>query len=50
MLVAEKFGGKYDIMSYLPPTVLYLLASPSTPESAVSWPRAAMRKLCVNYT
>ena len=36
MQVAEKFGGKSDKMSDFKPTVLYLLAAPSTPEPVVN--------------
>lgn len=35
MLVAERFGDKTDIMSVFPVSVLYELASPSTPESVI---------------
>lgn len=35
MRVAERFGGKTAIMTVLPPTVLYLLAAPSTTDAAV---------------
>lgn len=35
MSVARRFEGKGDIMSLLPPTVIYQLASPSTPDSAI---------------
>ena len=33
--VCDKLGAKSDIMSVLPPTTLYLLAAPSTPDAAV---------------
>lgn len=32
MQAAERFGDKSEIVSYLPPTVLYQLSAPSTPE------------------
>lgn len=35
MQVAERFSGKYDIMSYFNPTILYQLAAPSTPDEVV---------------
>jgi hypothetical protein len=34
--VYERLGAKSDIMSVLPPTTLYLLAAPSTPEQAIT--------------
>lgn len=33
--VYERLGSKSDIMSVLPPTTLYLLAAPSTPDEAI---------------
>ena len=36
MGVAERLGSKSDIMSVLPPTTLYLLAAPSTPDEAIA--------------
>jgi len=35
MAVADKFAGRSEIISDLPPTALYLLAAPSTPDEAV---------------
>jgi hypothetical protein len=35
MRVAERFGGKTEIISVLPPTILYLLAAPSTSDAAI---------------
>ena len=34
--VYERLGAKSDIMSVLPPTTLYLLAAPSTPDQAIA--------------
>jgi hypothetical protein len=34
--VYERLGTKSDIMSVLPPTTLYLLAAPSTPDEAIA--------------
>lgn len=34
--VFERLGAKTDIMSVLPPTTLYLLAAPSTPDAAIA--------------
>ncbi len=33
--VYERLGFKSDIMSFLPPTILYLLSAPSTPDEAI---------------
>lgn len=34
--VYERLGFKSDIMSFLPPTILYLLSAPSTPDEAIA--------------
>jgi Protein of unknown function (DUF3102) len=36
MQVAERFGGKSETVSHLPPTALYKLAAPSTPTAAAT--------------
>lgn len=34
--VSQRLDGRNDIMSFLPPTTLYMLAAPSTPDEAIS--------------
>ena len=35
MNVSERFGGKNEIITYLKPTILYALATPSTPDTVI---------------